>query len=111
MKQLKRWLWLAALLVLLSALPALAHKVNLFAYVEGGTIYTESYFPDGRPVVGGKVLVFDSEDHKLLTGDTDQEGRFHFRIPKVDELRLVIKATMGHQNQFILQKAEVESGQ
>ena len=26
---------------------ALAHRVNLFAYVDGGKIYTESYFPDG----------------------------------------------------------------
>ena len=26
---------------------ALGHKVNLFAYVDGGKIYTESYFMDG----------------------------------------------------------------
>ena len=26
---------------------AMAHKVNIFAYVEDGVVYTESYFPDG----------------------------------------------------------------
>jgi nickel transport protein len=36
--------------VLLVSGTALAHKVNLFAYVEGGTVFTESYFPDGRAV-------------------------------------------------------------
>lgn len=102
---------LALLLVLFLALPALAHKVNLFAYAEGGKVYTESYFPDGRPVEGGKVLVFDSADTKLLEGTTDKEGLFNFKIPKVDDLRIVIEATMGHKNDFTLKKSEVEAGQ
>lgn len=102
---------LALLLVVLLALPALAHKVNLFAYAEGGKVYTESYFPDGRPVEGGKVLVFDRGDSKLLEGTTDKEGFFNFKIPKVDDLRIVIEATMGHKNDFTLKKSEVEAGQ
>lgn len=111
MKQPKLLLLLAPLLVLLLALPALAHRVNLFAYAEGGMVYSESYFPDGRPVEGGKVLVFDSSDKLLLTGTTDKEGLFNFKIPKLDELRIVIDATMGHKNDFILKKSEVEAGQ
>ena len=69
------------ILILLSAGTALAHKVNIFAYVEGGKIYTESYFPDGRPVEGGTVVVFDSKEKKLLKGKTDKEGFFSFPIP------------------------------
>lgn len=88
---------------------ALAHKVNLFAYVEAGKIYTESYFPDGRPVEGGKVLVYDSKDKLLLEGVTDNAGLFNFDIPKVDDLNIVIDATMGHKNSFKLKKAEVEA--
>jgi nickel transport protein len=102
---------LAVLFVVLSATgPALAHKVNLFAYAEGGTIFTESYFPDGRPVEGGKVLVYDSKDKLLLEGVTDTEGFFNFEIPKADDLNIVIEATMGHKNSFTLKKAEVEAG-
>ena len=89
---------------------ALAHKVNLFAYVEAGKIYTESYFPDGRAVEGGKVLVYDSGEALLLEGKTDKEGLFSFAIPKVDDLTIVIDATMGHRNSFKLKKAEVEAG-
>lgn len=89
---------------------ALAHKVNLFAYVEAGKIYTESYFPDGRAVEGGKVRVYDSGDTLLLEGTTDKEGLFSFAIPKVDDLTIVIDATMGHKNSFKLKKAEVEAG-
>jgi nickel transport protein len=89
---------------------ALAHKVNLFAYVEAGKVHTESYFPDGRPVEDGKVLVYDSGDALLLEGRTDQEGLFSFPIPKVDDLKIVIDASMGHKNSFELKKAEVEAG-
>jgi nickel transport protein len=88
---------------------ALAHKVNLFAYVEGGKVYTESYFPDGSPVEGGKVLVYDSQDNLLLEGVTDKKGLFSFAVPKVDDLTIVIEATMGHKNSFKLKKAEVEA--
>lgn len=89
---------------------ALAHKVNLFAYVEAGEVYTESYFPDGRRVEGGTVRVYDSGDALLLEGKTDKEGLFSFAIPKIDDLKIVIDATMGHKNSFSLKKADVEAG-
>ena len=89
---------------------AMAHKVNLFAYVEGGKIYTESYFPDGRPVENGKVKVYDSSKKLLIEGVTDKEGLFSFDIPKIDDLTIVLDATMGHKNSYKLKKAEVEAG-
>ena len=88
----------------------LAHKVNLFAYAEGGKIYTESYFPDGKPVEGGKVMVYDSQDNLIVEGVTDNDGLFRFDIPKIDDFNIVIDATMGHKNSFKLKKAEVEAG-
>ena len=103
---------LAVWFVVLSASgTALAHKVNLFAYAEGGTVFTESYFPDGRAVEKGKVRVYDSKDQLLLEGETDTKGMFSFDIPKVDALTIVIDAGMGHKNEFKLKKAEVEAGQ
>ncbi|MEN8245517.1 MAG: carboxypeptidase regulatory-like domain-containing protein [Thermodesulfobacteriota bacterium] len=89
---------------------ALAHRVNLFAYVDGGKIYTESYFPDGKPVKGGNVLVYDSREKLLVQGITDKEGLFNFPVPAVDDLKIVIDATMGHRNSFELKKSEVEEG-
>ena len=105
-----KYLFIAMVMALMFAQAALAHKVNLFAYVEGGKIYTESYFPDGRPAEGGKVLVYDSLHHLLLEGVTDKDGLFSFAVPKVDDLTIVIEATMGHKNSFTLKKSEVEAG-
>ena len=89
---------------------ALAHKVNIFAYVEEGKIYTESYFPDGTPVENGKIRVYDGQGNLLLEGITDKMGLFNFVVPKVADLTIVIEASMGHRNSFKLKKAEVEAG-
>ena len=104
------YLFVPIFVSMLFAGTALAHKVNLFAYVEAGKIYSESYFPDGSPVENGKVLVYDSQHNLLLEGTTDKKGLFNFAVPKVDDLTIVIEATMGHKNSFKLKKSEVEAG-
>src|SRR5210317_1794715 len=86
---------------------ALAHKVNIFAYVDNGVVYTESYFPDGRPVENGAIEVYDIQGHKLLEGVSDKEGLFSFKVPKKDDLTIVINASMGHKNNFILKNEEI----
>lgn len=110
MKSMKIFLFLMCGSVILSTAVS-AHKVNIFAYVESGTIYTESYFPDGRAVEKGNVLIYDSQDNLLLEGTTDQEGLCSFDVPKVDDLTVVIDASMGHRSSFELSKDEVEAGQ
>jgi len=84
-----------------------AHKVNIFAYVEGNQVYTESYFPDGRKVEGGTIEVYDSQENKLLSGTTDKEGKFNFIPPKKDNLKIVLIATMGHKNSYLLSADEL----
>lgn len=101
---------LAMLGLMLLSTTAMAHRVNVFAYAEGGRVYTESYFPDGTPVESGRILVYDSQSKLLLEGKTDKSGLFDFAIPKIDDLNIVIQATMGHKNSFKLKKSEVEAG-
>jgi len=86
---------------------ASAHKVNIFAYAEGDTVYTESYFSDGRKVTGGAIEVYDTQKNKLLDGRTDENGQFNFKIPKKDDLKIVLVASMGHKNSYILSKDEL----
>ena len=98
----------AFLALLLLAHPAMAHKVNIFAYAEDGTIYTESYFPDGLPVKFGSIEVFDSTGKKVHEGKTDAEGKYEFPVPVHDDLTIKINASMGHKNSFILKKDEID---
>lgn len=95
------------LLIFLSS-TVLAHKVNLFAYAEDGMVYTESYFSDGKKVMNSTVEVFDVKKNKLLlTGKTDNNGEFSFRIPQATALRIVLTASMGHKNDYLLSEDEV----
>jgi nickel transport protein len=88
--------------------PALAHRVLIFAYAEGDTIRTESKFVPNDPVRQGKILVIDQKTGKeLLTGQTDNQGKFFFKIPaeavaqKMD-LKIVVEAAMGHRGEWLL---------
>jgi nickel transport protein len=86
---------------------AQAHKVNIFAYVEDGKIYTESYFPDGKPVEGGGIEILDSGNQKVAEGVTDKDGKCVIPVPKKDDLTIVINASMGHKNSYLLKKSEL----
>ena len=97
--------------VLLLAGTAQAHKVNLFAYAQDGTVYVEGYFSDGTPVSDAQVQVLDSTGGKQVQGQTDAQGLFDASIPVVDDLTIVLHAGMGHRASFLLEKSRVEAGQ
>jgi nickel transport protein len=104
------------LIFLFSTTPALAHRVLVFAYAEGDTIHTESKFVPATPVRQGKILVIDKKTEKvLLTGKTDDQGKFSFKIPaaaaaqKMD-LKIVVEAAMGHQGEWLLKASSYLPG-
>jgi nickel transport protein len=108
-------LWLI-LALCANATPALAHRVLVFAFAEGDTIHTESKFVPDTPVRQGKILVLDAKTGKeLLTGQTDDKGKFSFKIPaaaaaeKMD-LKIVVVAAMGHRGEWLLKAASYPSG-
>ena len=96
-----------SLFLVLCSTPAWAHKVNLFAYVEGDKVYTESYFADGQKVIGGEIEVVDASGAKLLTGKTDDKGGFAFPLTKKQTLAITINSGMGHKNSYVLKKEEM----
>jgi nickel transport protein len=100
---------LIGILVCLTPLPALAHKVSIFAWVEGDQIHTQSKFSGGKWVQGGTVTVFDGSANQLLTGQTDEKGEFSFKPPKIDDLTIVLNAGMGHANSWKITADELRA--
>jgi nickel transport protein len=94
---------------LLAADPVLAHRVTVFAWVEGGTVHTESAFSGGRKAVGAEIEVLDAEGNRLLTGKTDEEGRFSFPVPKVADLTVTLGAGMGHGATWTVTEEEIRA--
>jgi nickel transport protein len=86
---------------------AFAHKVNIFAYIEGETVHTESYFNDGVKCSNAAILVYDKSGALLLEGTTDADGRFDFQLPRREDLRIAVEADMGHRAEYLLTKREI----
>ncbi|WP_421901852.1 hypothetical protein [Maridesulfovibrio sp.] len=101
------------LALLTLSIPSFAHRVNLFAYVEGDTVYTESYFSKKRKVHKGKLEIFSTKTgEEILKGVTDNDGNFNFPIPdaiKMDRSGLLINlyASEGHRAVWTLTADEI----
>ena len=110
-KKLYLILILIILIIIIMDVSVFAHKVNIFAYVEGDKVYTESYFSDGKKCVESKIEVFDNQGNKLLEGLTDEEGMFSFKIPLKDvidgDLKIILTASMGHRAEYIIRADEL----
>ncbi len=101
-------LFLASILVISTPLPVFAHKVIIFAWVEGDTVFTESKFSGGKRAINAQVQVFDREDKQLLEGKTNNKGEFSFKIPKLTDLRIVLTAGTGHKGEWMIPESEIQ---
>ena len=105
---------LCLMLLLVFAGAAQAHRVNIFAWLEGETVRVECSFRRDSPVRQGTVIVFDAQTGtELLQGRTDGQGAFAFPVPAVVRqghgLRIRILAGEGHQNEWQMDTAEFSS--
>ncbi len=102
----------AAVMIFLFVLigSAYAHRVIVYASIEGNTVHTASKFPSsGTKVSGGTIKVYDGSGNLLLTGKTDDKGKFSFPIPKKSALRIVISAGPGHQGEWRLSEKKIRT--
>lgn len=100
-----RALLIAALLM---AGPALAHRLNVFAWVEGEEVVVEAKFSSGaRPKVA-EVRVFDAEDRLIRTMGIDANGAARFPLEGATRgLRIEVDAGEGHEDYWILTPGDI----
>lgn len=85
-----------------------AHRVNLFAWVEGDTVYVESKFSGGKKVSAGKIIVTDPQGTELLTGTTNENGEFSFKVPQKTDLKIALLAGTGHRAEWTIAVSEIK---
>jgi nickel transport protein len=96
------------------ALPAtaLAHRVNIFAYVDGPNIVADCFYSKSSRVNAGKITVSDAASGEVLGQvTTDAEGNAKFPVPakavaNKTDLKLVLVAGEGHQGDILVRAAE-----
>ena len=86
---------------------ATAHRVNVFAWVEGDTVHSQSKFSGGKLVKGGEVIVYDLGGKQLLSGKTDDKGEFSFKVPERVAMKMVIQAGTGHRGEWTIPVNEI----
>jgi nickel transport protein len=93
-----------------SAQPVYAHRMTIFAWVEGDVVHTESKFGNGKAVKHAKVSVSDVNGNFIIEGKTDEDGRYFFKAPKPIDLKIVLTASMGHQAEWTVSADEFMQG-
>ena len=98
-----------ALLVVLLLCPAQAwaHKLNVFAHVEGRTIHGAAYFGSGTAAQGVSVVAFDSAGKELGRTTTDSQGLFSLEAHRRCDHRLVVETADGHGAEYTIPAAEL----
>lgn len=100
-----------ALLWSLGAAPSVwAHRVNVFAWVEGDTVHVEGKFSGGKEVHEGTVTVTDPEGAVLLKGTMEEGKEFVFAAPRKTDLTIVLNAGMGHRGEWTVRADEITLG-
>jgi nickel transport protein len=101
---------LAVAAALAAAGPAAAHKVNVFAYAEGGELLGQGYFPGGDPCRGCRVELLGPGGGVLAQTETDDHGEFRLARPQDGAgapLTLRLHASMGHASEYRLTASEL----
>lgn len=100
-----------ALCVLLPV-AALAHKVSVFAYVDGPNLVIDAFYSKSNKVNGGKITVKSAATGEVYQqATTDENGALTLPVPakaiaaKAD-LRVLLVAGEGHQNDVLVHASE-----
>ncbi len=98
---------LAVVCLMFCARPGWAHKVSIFAWVEGDTVHTQSKFSGGKRPKNSTVVVYDMDGNQLLEGKTNENGEFSFKVPQKTALKVALKASMGHLAEWTIPAEEI----
>ncbi len=101
----------AAVVLSLLSTQAHAHKVNVFAYVEGDRVVVEGYFGGNVKAQDSPVEVFDEGGQKIHEGKTDDKGVYSFKLsdlpPFSGGLKIVLEAGMGHKADYTISASDI----
>lgn len=107
---------ITGLLILLYLCPeGKAHRVNVFAYIDGDLIRVECGFSKSQRVNSGKITVLNAATgERILEGRTNAVGEFSFRPPEAvlkaeNDLLIIIDAGQGHRNDWIVSAGELKA--
>ncbi len=86
---------------------ALAHKIRLFASVEGAFITGMVYLSDSKRVKHQRVVARTAEGRVLGETTTDEQGEFRLPVTTVVDHYLSVDLGDGHRAEFVIRATEL----
>lgn len=88
-------------------LTVMAHKIKVFATVEGDKISGYAYLGGGARVKNAAVRILAADDTVLKETVTDTAGAFRFQAKSPVDHRIIVDAGGGHVAEFTVKAAEL----
>lgn len=104
---------LALALSVALASPALAHRLNVFASVEGDEVLVEAKFSTGRIPVAGTVEVSDAGEVPLASYELEPDGTARFPLDREaagEGLSITVTTSGEHEGYWILTPDDIARG-
>jgi nickel transport protein len=94
------------------AAPALAHRLVVYAYAEGGEIVVEAKFSSGALAKAGEIRVLDAQNARLVTVPLEADGETRLPLPEgaAQGVTVEVETDKGHQNYWVLTPADLGLG-
>lgn len=98
----------ALLAVLLLAGTAWAHRVHIFAVVDGRRVLCQGYFASRKhPTKNCRIDVLLPDGAALTRGRTNDKGEFTFEATRRADLKIVLNAGSGHRAEWTVRASEL----
>jgi len=87
---------------------ALAHRVAVFAWVEGDTVLGEGKFSGGKKAQNAEIIVRDLNGKELLRTRTNTKGEFSFPVPAKTAMCVELAAGEGHKADWTIPLEDID---
>jgi nickel transport protein len=83
-------------LILILAMFAYAHKLNIFTDYQNGVLFVQSYYASGDACAGCVIKIQDANNAQIYDGVLDANGKSEIKINLPDSSKVIVSASGGH---------------
>lgn len=94
----------------LASAPAMAHRLQIFAFVDGDRIEGSAYFAGGAAAPGARIQVLDAQGRPLTELTPDPSGAFSYQAQTAEDHMVVAEIGDGHRAEWRIRASELAPG-